>query len=133
MEDIADKYFEVAMKTPRPAPKEYIAEMLKLWETIKENPVDVNNSYLIVHDIVKEALKANLLDVAEKWAEIGMQYEGIHNLCGEGAFQVGVVAFAKGDLEKAKQYFKMAKKNSGWRNFRNKNPAYRALIDKKKQ
>jgi len=96
LEDIADKYFEVAMKTPRPAPKEYIAEMLKLWETIKENPVEVNNSYLIVHDIVKEALKANLLDVAEKWAEIGMQYEGIHNLGGEGAFQVGVVAFQRG-------------------------------------
>jgi len=29
MEDIADKYFEAAMKKPCPAPKEYIAEMLK--------------------------------------------------------------------------------------------------------
>ena len=29
MEDIADKYFEAAMEKPRPAPKEYIAEMLK--------------------------------------------------------------------------------------------------------
>ena len=129
--DIAEDFFALDLSG---FPMEQKIQKLEEWyETLPEPKTAVRNSYLIVHDIVKEALKANLLDVAEKWAEIGMQYEGIHNLGGEGAFQVGVVAFAKGDLEKAKQYFKMAKKNSGWRNFRNKNPAYRALIDKKKQ
>ena len=129
--DIADDFFALDLSG---FPMEQKIQKLEEWyETLPEPKTAVRNSYLIVWKIGILALKANLLDVAEKWAEIGMQYEGIHNLGGEGAFQVGVVAFAKGDLEKAKQYVKMAKKNSGWRNFRNKDPAYRALIDKKKQ
>ena len=42
MEDIADKYFEVAMKTPRPAPKEYIAEMLKRGSNLT-NQMEITN------------------------------------------------------------------------------------------
>ena len=85
--DIADDFFALDLSG---FPMEQKIQKLEEWyETLPEPKTAVRNSYLIVWKIGILALKANLLDVAEKWAEIGMQYEGIHNLGGEGAFQGG--------------------------------------------
>lgn len=51
---------------------------------------------------------------------------------GEAGVFWGQVHFAKGEIEKAREYFVKVRKNSGWRLFRNENPEYRKLVEEKK-
>jgi hypothetical protein len=127
--DIADKYFELDDTMVNILPTERISKLIELWNTFPEPKIETKNSYLIVDDIVKTALNNNLLDIAWTWALIALKYDGIRNLAGEGAFRVGEVAFAKGDIETAKSYFKKTRKTGGLRMFKNKNPEYRKLLD----
>ncbi len=86
---------------------------------------------MFVDKIGRLTLQINDLDLAEKWGEIGMQYRGIHGLLGEQEFFLGQVYFAKGEMEKAKEYFVKVRKNSGWRLFRDENSEYRKLVEGK--
>ena len=131
MKDIADEYFNVVMKQPVPEPREYISNMLSLWEKVKDNYLEILNTHLIVNDIIIYSMKLGNLDLAEKWARISLEYEGNTYLLGEGNFAVGEVMYAKGDMEKAKEYFTKVYKNSKTRLFKGKNPEYLKLIGKK--
>lgn len=111
--------------------EEKIKRLASFYENLPEPRTEVKNSYLFVDSIGEFALEINDLDLAEKWGKIGMQYKGIHGLLGEQEFFLGRVYFAKGEMEKAKEYFVKVHKNSGWRLFRNKNSEYRKLVEEK--
>ncbi len=127
--DVADDFFE--MDLTGLTVEEKIKKLSSFYESLPEPKTEVNNSYLFVDKIGRLALQINDLDLAEKWGKIGMQYKGIHGLLGEQEFFLGRVYFAKGEMEKAKEYFVKVRKNSGWRLFRNKKPEYRRLVEGK--
>ncbi len=127
--DVADDFFE--MDLTGLTVEEKIKKLSSFYESLPEPKTEARNSYLFVDKIGLLALQINDLDLAEKWGEIGMQYRGIHGLLGEQEFFLGQVYFAKGEMEKAKEYFVKVRKNSGWRLFRDENPEYRKLVEGK--
>ncbi len=127
--DVADAFFE--MELTGLTVEEKIKKLSSFYESLPEPKTEARNSYLFVDKIGLLALQINDLDLAEKWGEIGMQYRGIHGLLGEQEFFLGQVYFAKGEMEKAKEYFVKVRKNSGWRLFRDENPEYRKLVEGK--
>ncbi len=127
--DVADDFFE--MDLTGLTVEEKIKKLSSFYESLPEPRTEARNSHLFVVKIGRLALEINDLDLAEKWGKIRMQYNGIHWLLGEPEFFLGQVYFAKGEMEKAKEYFVKVRKNSGWRLFRNKNPEYRKLVEGK--
>ncbi len=128
--DVAKDYFEIESEEGLTIEEE-IKKLSSFYESLPEPKTEARNSYLFVDKIGLLALQINDLDLAEKWGEIGMQYRGIHGLLGEQEFFLGRVYFAKGEMEKAKEYFVKVRKNSGWRLFRGENPEYRKLVEGK--
>ena len=98
--------------------------LAELWDRIPAPKEEINNSYLIVRYGVAFAHKVGDLDLAWEWALKGLAYRGGFNLGGESEFLAGEVAFARGDHKTAVDYFRMARKASGKRLFRDKNPKY---------
>ena len=107
-----------------------LVQLEQLWEKIPTPKENTLNSYLIVSSGVAIALKATLLDKAWEWAHRGLPYSGNFNLAGESEFLVAEVAYARADYATAIKYFKIVKRVSGTRLFKNKDPKYRQLIDK---
>lgn len=129
--DIANEYFELGKKIKDFPILEKIKCLEELYNSLPSPKTDVNNSYLIVKAIGFLSLKESLLDLAEKWGIIGMQYKDIHGFLGEQEFFMGKVYFAKGEMEKAKEYFEKVYKNSKWRLFKGENPEYKKLVQGK--
>jgi len=98
--------------------------LAELWDRMPDPKESINNSYLIVSYGVAIARKAGDLDLAWQWAIKGLRYSGGFNLGGESEFLVGEVAFARGNQKAASDYFRVARKISGKRLFRDKNPKY---------
>ena len=112
--------------------KEKIDACISFYEKLPDPKTEVRNSYLFVAIIGELALEDGDYDLAEKWGVIGLQYKGIHGLLGEQEFFLGQVYFAKGEMEKAREYFFTVRKNSVWRLFKDENPEYRKLVEEKK-
>ena len=98
--------------------------LAELWHRIPAPQESVNNSYLIVSYGVAFSRKIGDLDLAWDWALRGLAYSGGFNLGGESEFLAGEVAFARGDYKAAGDYFRLTRKISGKRLFRDKNPKY---------
>lgn len=130
MMDVANDFFEI-MDLEGLTIEEKIQKLSFFYENLPEPRTEARNSHLFVEEIGFLALKINDLDLAEKWGKIGMQHKDKPWLIGEPEFFLGQVYFAKGEMEKAKEYFVKVRKNSGWRLFRNKNPEYRKLVEGK--
>jgi hypothetical protein len=105
-----------------------LTRLSELWDRIPVPKEALNNAHLIVAYGVVLAQKDGDLDLAWEWAQRAMVFSGSVNLMGESEFLVGEVAYARGDLEQAKHYFLITKKNSGKRLFQDKNPEYWELI-----
>ena len=127
--DVAYDYFDMDLEGC--SYEEEINKLSDFYEKLPEPKTEVNNSYLFVRPIGLQALEHNDYDLAEKWGLIGMQYKGIHGLLVEQDFFLGQVYFAKGELDKAKEYFEKVYKNSKWRLFKGENPEYRKLVEGK--
>ena len=110
---------------------ECLEALTKLWGELPDPKHSVLNSYMVVAYGVNIAQKVNNLERAWEWAQRGLPYSGNVNLGGESEFLAAEVAFARGDKQTAKQYFKIAKKLSGKRFFRGKNPEYLDLAENK--
>lgn len=126
--DVAEDFFN--MKIGHCSKNEAINMLINYYEDLPEPRIKIKNSYLFVRKICELALEEKDFDLAEKWGVIGLQYDGIHGLLGEQNFFLGKVYFAKGDFEKAKEYFTKVYKNSKLRLFKDKNPEYQKLINK---
>jgi hypothetical protein len=98
--------------------------LAELWDRIPAPKESTNNSYLIVSYGVAFARKFGDLDLAWEWALKGLAYSGGFNLGGESEFLAGEVAFDRGDHEAAGEYFRIARRISGKRLFRDRNPTY---------
>jgi hypothetical protein len=98
--------------------------LAELWDRIPAPKESINNSYLIVSYGVAFARKVGDLDLAWEWAQKGLAYSGGFNLGGESEFLAGEVAFARGNQKAAGDYFRIARRISGNRPFRDKNPTY---------
>lgn len=126
--DVADDFFN--MEIGNCNNNDAINILISFFEKLPEPKTEIKNSYLFVREICELALEEKDLNLAEKWGLIGLQYEGIHGLLGEQNFFLGEVMFAKGDMEKAKEYFTKVYENSKSRLFKGKNPEYLKLIGK---
>jgi hypothetical protein len=104
--------------------REALSALAAQWEKLPAPRHEASNSYLCVAYGVAIAQKAGDLDTAWDWAQRGLAYSGGVNLAGESEFLVAEVAFARGDLEQAAHFFRLVRKNSGRRLFRDKNPRY---------
>jgi hypothetical protein len=100
-----------------------------LWDRISLPKEATQNSFLIVRYGISIATKAQQFDKAWDWANRGLPYSGNFNLGGESEFLAGEVAYVRGDFETAIKFFKIVKKISGWRLFKDKNPEYRRLLE----
>ena len=129
MMDVGDDYFEMDLEGLTIEGK--IKKLASFYESLPEPQTEVRNSHLFVAKIGYLALEINDLDLAEKWGKIGMRHKGKPWLIGEPEFFMGKVYFAKGEIDKAKEYFVKVRKNSGWRLFKGKNPEYRKLVEGK--
>lgn len=130
--DVGLDYFSMASNVKDCTIKEKIDRYTSFYEKLPDPKTEVRNSYLFVAIIGELALEDGDYDLAEKWGVIGLQYKGIHGLLGEQEFFLGQVYFAKGEIEKAREYFVKVRKNSGWRLFKDENPEYRKLVEEKK-
>lgn len=127
--DVANDYFDMDLEGC--SPEEEIKRLSDYYEKLPEPKVEIHGSYLFVKHIGENALEINDFDLAEKWGLIGLKYKGIYGLLGEEEFFMGKVYFAKGEMEKAKEYFTKVKENSGWRLFNGENPDYKKLVQGK--
>ena len=110
----------------------------RYWENLPLPKEKTLNSYMSVRYGVKFSLDAKDLESAWKWAERGLLYSGNIklmnedelfrigkvNLGGESEFLAGTVAYEKEDFETAKSFFKVTRKMSGKRLFKDKKPEY---------
>ena len=108
---------------------EALEDVTRLWNLVPEPKPAMPNSYLIVLYGARISLKRKDYEEALKWAMRGLEFSGNRNLGGESEFLAGEVYYESGEIEKARGYFKIVHKNSGDRFFRDKNPAFKALIE----
>ena len=110
---------------------ETMVGLRKIWESLPEPKIGVENSHLIVEYGVLTLIKMNCLDEAATWAERGLLFKDTIFLAGEAEFMCGEVAFLKGDLSAARNFFKRVKLLSGKRLFKGKDPRYLELLGHK--
>ncbi len=127
--DVADDFFNMNLKGLNS--EEKINKLVNFYKQLPEPRTEIHGSYLFVYKIGFLALANGNYDLAEEWGLIGLKYKGIYGLLGEEEFFLGQVYFAKGDMDKAKEYFTKVYENSKTRLFREENPEYLKLIGKK--
>ena len=97
--------------------KNIIGLFEEAWELLPDPKTVYDESYLIVENIVNEAIFIGDIDTANKWVEkiFVCSLERIDD--GEREYLAGKVAFERGDFKKAKEYLTIADKKSGGRCF----------------
>ncbi len=115
----------------------------RYWESLPLPKEKTLNSYIAVTYGVKFSLDAKDLECAWKWAQRGLLYSGNVklmdenelfrrgkvNLMGESEFLAGTVAYEKEDFETARSFFKLTRKMSGKRLFKDEKPEYWELTN----
>lgn len=101
----------------------------RYWESLPLPKEETLNSYMSVRYGTKISLDMNDLDSAWKWAQRGLLYSGNFNLMGESEFLAGTVAYEKEDFETARSFFKLTRKMSGKRLFKDEKPEYWELTN----
>jgi hypothetical protein len=103
-------------------------EVSELWASLPEPKEQVANSYLLVEYGARLSLDVKEYERAMDWARIALRYNGIRNTKGEGEFLLGKVAFELGDMNTARENFRIANKKSLGRVFQGEDPKYKRLI-----
>lgn len=109
--------------------REALVELTSLWSRIPDPKPETLNAYLIVEYGVALALKEGDLEEAQEWADRAPMFAAKRQDMGEVEFLVGKVAFARGDLKKAREQFIIANAKSEGRAFEAKDDRYRSLIE----
>lgn len=99
-----------------------------LWAAIPEPKADTPNAYLVVEYGARLSLKEDDLDLAQLWADRAPMFAIKRQDLGEVEFLIGRVAFERGEIEKAKEQFLIAKKKSRGRAFIGEDERYKQLI-----
>jgi len=105
-----------------------VQEVELFWSSLPEPKENIKNSYLLIEYGARICLVLKDYNSAMDWALKSLKYIDIRNKMGESEFLIGMVAFEMNDLEKAKEYFLIAKKKSGGRAFIGEDPRYKNLI-----
>jgi hypothetical protein len=105
-----------------------LGELQALWATVPDPKPETLNAYLIVEYGVALSLQDNDLEQAQVWADRAPMFAAKRHDLGEVEFLVGRVAFARGDLEKAREQFLIADEKSEGRAFEGKDAQYKQLI-----
>lgn len=100
----------------------------KLWNEIPEPKVDTPNSYLVLEYAVACSIKVKDLDEAQRWAALAPDFAQKRQDRGEVEFLVGKVAFERGELQVAKENFRVSDAKSRGRIFEGEDPKYKQLI-----
>jgi len=103
-------------------------KLQSLWARVPEPKADTLNAYLIVEYGVALSLKEGDLEKAQEWADRAPAFAAKRHDLGEVEFLTGKVAFARGELEKAKEQFLIANAKSEGRAFEGEDARYRQLI-----
>lgn len=107
-----------------------LVELTAVWSRIPDPKPDTLNAYLIVEYGVALALSAGDLEAAQEWADRAPIFAAKRHDMGEVEFLLGKVAFARGEMQEAKQHFLIANAKSEGRAFVGKDERYKLLIDK---
>ena len=108
--------------------REGLAKLQLLWAAVPEPKPETLNAYLIVEYGVAFALQENDVDQAQEWADRAPGFEAKRQDMGEVEFLIGRVAFARGDLDNAREQFRIANAKSEGRAFIGKDERYKMLI-----
>src|SRR5262245_25855768 len=100
----------------------------ELWDRITEPKVEVPDAYNVLEYAVAFALKMKDLDEAWRWACLAPSFKEARQDRGEVEFLVGRVAFARDEMDTAKENFLVAKKKSRGRIFKGEDPRFLRLI-----
>lgn len=106
-----------------------LRELSALWARVTDQKPETSNAYLIVEYGVALSLKEGDFDLASEWAERVPMFAAKRHDLGEVEFLVGKVAFARGEMDKAKELFRIANTKSEGRIFEAKDAEYRRLLD----
>lgn len=105
-----------------------LIQLQEIWNSIHEPKTDVPNSYLIIEYAVKLSMKAGDLDKAWDWASLASQFKLHRKDLGEVECLLGIVAFERGDLQKAKEQLSIAHEKSKGRIFQGEDPKYKNFL-----
>lgn len=105
-----------------------LQKLQEIWNNVPEPKTDTLNAYLILEYGVGLALKVGDLDEAQRWADFAPDFALKRHDSGEVEFLRGKVAFARGDLKDAKNWFLIANTKSEGRMFEGEDRSYADLI-----
>ncbi|MBM9592383.1 hypothetical protein JWG41_18210 [Leptospira sp. 201903075] len=129
MIDIMKKIIELGELYKRGEFDKCISEISEIWDSLPDPKETVPNSYLLVEYGARISLAKKDYVKAWEWANVSLKYNDIRNRMGEGEFLLGIVSFAKGDVENAKKYFAIANEKSEGRAFEGANISqYKKLL-----
>jgi hypothetical protein len=100
----------------------------EIWDRIPEPKVDTDNAYLVLEYGVAFSLKSGDLDEAQRWAAFAPDFAQKRQDRGEVEFLVGKVAFERGDLAAAREWFMISNAKSEGRIFEGEDRKYAQLI-----
>ncbi len=99
-----------------------------LWDRIPEPRTEEGDAYLVIEYAVALALKGGRLDVAQRWASEAPPFAAKRHDLGEVEFLQGKVAFESGDLQLARENFRLAQRKSEGRILEGMAEKYRQLL-----
>ncbi|MBS0253878.1 MAG: hypothetical protein JSS36_01365 [Proteobacteria bacterium] len=105
-----------------------LERLREIWDEIPEPKVDTANAYLVLEYGVAFSLKSGNLDEAQRWAAFAPDFAQKRQDRGEVEFLVGKVAFERGDLATAKEWFLISNAKSEGRIFEGEDKKYVQLI-----
>jgi hypothetical protein len=99
-----------------------------VWAELPEPASHVPNAYLLVEYGVRLALELGSADEAQVWADRASAFATVRQDRGEVEFLMGKVAFAKGELDVARELIRTAQAKSQGRMLIGEDEKYRQLI-----
>ena len=124
MDDSNEKYDEGNYE-------ESIAILEDAWNQLPEPKGDYSESYEIVMDICETYILLENYKKAKEWSELIFNCALFRIDSGEREFLAGKVAYESGDLEKAKEWFKIANEKSDGRCFGDSDKKYKKFFKSK--
>ena len=102
--------------------------LIEAWDILPGDKYEFDESYLIVWGILDIAILIKDIDVMNKWVDKIFHSDPSRGDTGEREMWAGRVAYESGELDKAKEYFKIANKKSCGRCFGDEDKKYKSFF-----
>lgn len=105
-----------------------LRRLQELWDRIPDPKTETTNAYLVLEYGVAFSIKCGDLDKAKWWASFATEFASKRKDLGEAEFLIGKVAFARGELDSAKEWFGIANQKSEGKIFAGEDKMYMQLL-----